>query len=350
MIMKKSKEKFFEENDIINVNQRGGSNEEDQGNKGHWEFGIKYIKPKNDKGETGPDTIFGALKNLAQQTFKGATRIGNVIGEGAIEQVNKTGEALTKYGLFVVGKALDTSIDTTLGNDINNKSIEEITQEAIKKMQRVTDILGQMAKDPEVKELLRKVGQIIGDLLKNTLETAREPLKKATVTAIDIGKDVGHETLGGITRFAVDMVSVVTSEVPVLGGIVDLAIAIGRAFNSGMAAFKQGTGNTIMVAEIANKLISEVLPKIDTAVDDGIETKRKLQSISNRFVNMINGTSSSVENVSSGIKDATEDIVKPTKGGGKKASQNKDIIVHMFNSTYKRKRNRKRKTTRKKKH
>jgi hypothetical protein len=335
----KSKENFFQENDIINVNQNGGSEQ------GRWEVGINYIKPENEQGEKGPDSIFGALKNLAQQTIQGATRIGNVIGEGAIEQVNKSGEALTKYGLFVVGKAVDTSIDTTLGDDIDNKSIEEMTQEATKKLQKVITILSDMAKDPEMKALLRKVGKIIGDLMKNTLETAREPLKKATVTAIDIGKDVGHETLAGATRFAVDMVSVVASEIPVLGGVVDLTIAIGRAFNSGMTAFKKGTGNTIMVAEIANKLISEVLPKIDTAVDDGIETKRKLQSISNRFINMINGTSNSVENVSTGIKDAAENIVKENKNqaGGSKSSHHKDIIVHMFNSTRKGKRNRKRK-------
>ena len=323
--MKKSKNKIFRNNELLNIKHGGG-------------WTIKYHS--DNKDVEGPDSIFGALTNLANQTYKGTVRVGSVLGEGAVEQFNKSAEAFAKYGLYAVGTAVDWSIYSTVGSDIDNKSMGELTQTSISKLQKLVSIMSEMAKDPELRELLRKVGKIIGDLLEQTLETARVPLKNATVKAIDLSRDIGKESVAGMTSFAVDMVSVAASEVPVLGGVVDMTIAIGRAFNSGAAAFKKGTSNSIMIIEIMNKLISEILPKIDVSVDEGIEAKRKLQTITKRFVDMINGSSNSINDVSTGISNNVRDISK--QRGGKK--KRKDIIVQMFNSTYKKRASKNRKT------
>jgi len=333
--MKKQANYKFGEDDMINIGKKGGG------------WALKYTSDKADN--EGPETITGAITNLAQESFRGVTRIGSILGEGAVENMTKTGEALAKYGLFAIGKSMDLTINNTIGSEIDNKTVEEVAEIAMKKLNKVIDVLVDMAKDPEMKELLKKVGKTIGELLQNVLETAREPLKQATVKAIDIGKDVGTESLAGATSFAVDMTSVVASEIPVLGGLVDLTIALGRAFNSGMKAFKKGSGNAIEVATIANKLISEIIPKIDTSVDDGIEIKNKLTSISQRFVGMINGTSNTVEDLSKSVRSNIDDVVKnqPDSNksvGGKKKQNNRkkdDIIEFMVHMTRKKRGGRK---------
>ena len=339
--MKKQASYKFGEEDMINIEKKGGG------------WALKYTSDKADS--EGPETITGAITNLAQESFRGVTRIGSILSESAVENMTKTGEALAKYGLFAVGKSIDLTINNTIGSEIDNKTVQEVSELAMQKLKKVIDVLVDMSKDPEMKELLKKVGKTIGELLQNVLETAREPLKQATVKAIDIGRDVGSESLAGATSFAVDMTSVVASEIPVLGGLVDLTIALGRAFNSGMKAFKKGSGNAIQVATIMNTLISEIIPKIDTGVNDGIEIKNKLMSISQRIIGMVNGTSNTIKDLSKGVRSNIDDVVKDKSdsvenssvggaGVGKKRNgrkRNDDIIEFMVHMTRKKRGGRK---------
>jgi hypothetical protein len=332
---KNSRKTMFRENELISFHQNGGG------------WSLKYNTDEEDT--KGPESISGALYNLAQESAQGVTRIGSVIGESAIENMSRTGEAVTKVGLLAVDKYMDWTIDATLGNEINNKTIEE----------KLADTAAEVAKDPEAKKAMKQTGKVIGDLMVNVIDTARAPLKQATGRAIDIANDVGGETLSGATKFSVDMVSVVASEIPVLGGIVDLTIAVGRAFNSGMKAFRKGTGNAIEVGEIMNKLISEIIPKIDTSVDSGIEVKHTLEGITKRITASINSTSNAINDVSTGVRSNIDDIAKNKEAdkdsnkqqGGRRRKQVKgdDIIDSIFKLTKKRRVRRAKKTRRTKK-
>lgn len=345
-----SKKKMFRQNELIHFPQSGGG------------WSLKYNT--DEEATKGPESISGALYNLAQESAQGVTRIGSVIGESAVENISKSGEAVTKMGLLAAGKYMDWTIDSTLGDEINNKTVEEMVEISVKKIKKLADTAAEVAKDPEAKKALKLTGKVVGDLMLNVIDTAREPLKQATGRAIDIANDVGGETLAGATKFSIDMVSVITSEVPVLGGIVDLTIAIGRAFNSGMKAVRKGTGNAIEVSEIMNKLISEILPKINTSVDSGIEVKQSLEGIVKRITGSINTTSNVINDVSSGVRNNIDDVAKNQEDnnnndnsnnqvGGrrrrKKVKKEDDIIDSIFKLTKKRRHRRSKKTRRNKK-
>ena len=342
---KNSRKSMFQDNELIRFPQSGGG------------WSLKYNT--EEEHTKGPESISGALYNLAQESAQGVTRIGSVIGESAIENMSRTGEAVTKAGLLAADKYMDWTIDATLGNEINNKTIEEMVEISVSKVKKLADTAAEVAKDPEAKKAMKQTGKVIGDLMVNVINTARAPLKQATGRAIDIVNDVGGETLSGATKFSVDMVSVVASEIPVLGGIVDLTIAVGRAFNSGMKAFRKGTGNAIEVGEIMNKLISEIIPKIDTSVDSGIEVKHTLEGITKRITGSINSTSNAINDVSSGVRSNIDEVAKNKEAvkdnnnqqGGRRRKKVKgdDIIDSIFKLTKKRRVRRVKKTRRAKK-
>lgn len=277
----------------------------------------------NNNSDKEPQTITGAITGLAQEATKGVTRIGDVVVKGAITNTSNIGEAVAKTTVATIGKYVDGAVSSLLTDDIKDKTVAELSKISIAKLEKLVEIGSQVAKDPEAQEILREVGKVFGDLIQNVMETAREPLRKASTTALDIGRDVGGETLSGATKFGVDMVSVIVAEIPVVGGIVDLFIAIGRAFNSMMKASKLGTQNSFMVVDIVNKLIAEILPKINTSVDSGIDIKHKLSGITDRIVSTLNGATKSIQS-----------------GGKKRSHKNMDIIEELFKRTLKKKKTR----------
>lgn len=287
-------------------------------------FSSKMKGGANTDTDKEPQTITGAITGLAQEATKGVTRIGDVVVKGAITNTSNMGEAVAKTTVATIGKYVDGAVSSLISDDIKDKSVAELSKLSIAKLKKLVEVGSEIAKDPEAKEILREVGKVLGDLIQNMMETAREPLKKASTTALDIGRDVGGETLSGATKFGVDMVSVIVSEIPFVGGIADLFIAIGRAFNSMMKASKLGTQNSFMVIDIINKLIAEILPKINTSVDSGIKIKHKLGGITKRIVTTLNKATKSIRS-----------------GGKKSISKNMDIIEELFKRTIK---NKKKKT------
>lgn len=277
----------------------------------------------------GPQSVIGATANLLKEMTMGVVRIANVLTTNTIKNANNTGEAFAKMSAYTIGTYVDNSLEfmlnATMGNEFSNKSIQELSQISIDKMKKLTEVSREIVKDPKAQEIFREIGVLIGDVLENVMMTAREPLKKVTVTAITMGREVGGETLSGITKFGVDMVSVLLSEIPVVGGVVDLTIAVGRAFNASMKAFKDGTRNSIMMMNIMNKLISDILPPIDLFVTKGLVTKNKLSGFAKKVVDTMNSTSNSISSTKVGGKknkkkkhDIIDDILRKTIKGGKK--------------------------------
>jgi hypothetical protein len=204
------------------------------------------------------------------------------------ESIGNLGFEAAKIPLILGIEGLNKGVELLVPG-IDDMSFEERKEILKKKLEKITEAMVELAKDPEMQELMRKSGNAFGTLAKELVEAAEQPVLEIVEQNEEFAEKILVQTAKSLTSTAVKMLMAIVAEVPGLGGVVDLGVAFGTAFNGVAKNIEITADNLVKFIEIMNKLTGGVLDPIDTGIDNYLNIRKDFISITDRLTNTLQG-------------------------------------------------------------
>lgn len=210
-------------------------------------------------------------------------QVAQSIAEHAIRNVSATGVAIVKKIGDKVDTVVDYGITSFLGENLSNESIEQIGKRTADNLKKMARIGAEVVKDEEAMEAFKELGEVLGEAMKNIMQTLKKPLNQVTREGLDMASDTSKTVVSTAAKTGVSLVGVAIAPIPFVSGIYNMFVIIGQSFNSFMELSKKGSKNISSMLDIMNNVVSEILPHINTGVANGKKIKAKLESVINRL-------------------------------------------------------------------
>ena len=155
---------------------------------------------------------------------------------------------------------------------LDSMSNEEAKQELVEKAQKVNAVVKDLAKDPQVQELVEETGEAFAQLTTDLMNVIEPAAMDMTDRSLDLVTEIALTSGKTLVKTGVDLVMSALGEIPGVGGVVDLGVTTFVAFNGLAKNLMIGTRNIMKLVTIANKLTGDVL----NPIEDGIEVFQEL--------------------------------------------------------------------------
>ena len=166
---------------------------------------------------------------------------------------------------FFVTKILDSLTNNAL-KDPN------YTNTANERIKVFAEYLQQLSKNEEQRKQIRQISKELSMIGVEIIDSAVPGITKMLNKIIDTIERVSSQAAEGGMRTFIGVSSSVIGQIPVLGGIINLLVSFGMAFNTATKVFKTFTSNSTEVAENA----ADVIHKGTKPVKRGFATGHKL--------------------------------------------------------------------------
>lgn len=186
----------------------------------------------------------------------------------------QVGDKLVKMILSLINTGVDLGMDLTFGTGVTQKNITEIKSEILNKLV----IIKELAKDPLIQE---KVGEATKEMVNLGLETVEEvekPLNEIIDRLLEMIAETTNKTVRGSLETARGVAQSALAEVPVVGGLVDLALTAGVAFNRFGEFVFDTTDNVLESSERIGKVIESVSDNAQKAYKTYNDTKTNIEN------------------------------------------------------------------------
>ena len=207
----------------------GGANEQ-----------IKKLTASNNSSAETNDT-----SDRTNTTVSTVSTLGDEIEEFAIKAltvVKDLGEAGLKTGIKWTGdimvKLVDVVMDMTGEANILDTPIDELSPELNKQVLLLAGVLKEMSTNPATKEAVKEIAQAVAVTMIEILKEIRPQVNKVADQGTEMLGEVSGKFVSGATSTGISVIQAFIAEIPWVGGIVDLFIAIGKGFNTLTRTFK----------------------------------------------------------------------------------------------------------------
>ena len=215
---------------------------------------------------------------LSKRTRKGETWFSHMLGS-YLDLVWYLSKSFIKAGSYAYKEAVIYSIDYTFGKDITSMTLEELTQEVKEKLIKSAKLAAIISEDAEAMEDLRNTGKLSAEIFGNVLLAMEEPLQDATNEALDLLETICLNLAKAGVDISIGILGAIFGAIPFLGGLVNLMIASGYAFNSATRVVTDSSKGLGKVGEImgasTGKIADSILkdqPKLAAMVAKDKET------------------------------------------------------------------------------
>jgi hypothetical protein len=230
--------------------------------------------------------------NKSSGTEELSTSLGeqppSLTGE-AFSKAKDIGEAGIKTGIKLSGDALGSIIDyfmeITGGEAILETPLDKLNPELNKKVLLLAGILKEMSTNPATKQAIQEIAKAVAITMDEFIKDIREPVNEVATHAVEMMENVAEKFVTGITATGITVVQAFLAEIPWIGGIIDLFIAIGKGFNTLMSTYKV--------------FISQSSPILITGAKTVKNTKNTIVNGTERIKN---AASDSIENIQNAIQ------------------------------------------------
>ena len=166
----------------------------------------------------------------------------------AFSKAKDVGEAGIKTGIKWSAEALSNFIDyvmTLTGEEsILETPIDKLSPGLNTKVILIAGILKELSTNPATKQAIKEIAKAFAITMDEFIDEIREPTIEIAGHAIDMMKNVAVKFVSGVTATTITVIQAFLAEIPWLGGIIDLFIAIGKGFNTLMATYKIFVGKS----------------------------------------------------------------------------------------------------------
>ena len=288
-------------------------------------------------GGVGPST--GPSQGTVGANAVGAETADTSLGEEGKQLAMKTLHVMKDIGEFglkmgikwygdVMVKLVDTVMDLTGEEDILNTPIDKLSPELNKKILVLAGVLKGVSTNPVTKQAVKEIAQSVAITMIEVLKEIRPEVNKVADQGTEMLEEVSEKFVTGATGTGISVIQAFLAEIPWVGGIIDLFIAIGKGFNTLAKTYK-------VFVDKSGKMVVTSAQTIKNTEDTAMKGKDRIMS--------------AVENVTNTINAEKQDSVVPTGNAtanmaGGMASGNTNILIGRINSKIKRSNKRLRKT------
>ena len=230
-----------------------------------------------------PGASIGMLAGhtLSRRTRKGETWFSHMLGS-YLDLVWYLSKSFIKAGSYAYKEAVIYSIDYTFGKDITSMSLEELTAEVKDKLIKSAKLAAIISEDEDAMKDLRDTGKLSAEIFGNVLLAMEEPLQDATNEALDLLETICLNLAKAGVDISIGILGAMLGAIPFLGGLINLIIASGYAFNSATRIVTDSSKGLGKVGEImgasTGKFADAILkdqPKFSAMIAKDKETLEK---------------------------------------------------------------------------
>jgi hypothetical protein len=231
-----------------------------------------------------------------------------------------------KWSGDIMVKLVDTVMELTGEEDILNTPIDKLSPELNKKILVLAGVLKGVSTNPVTKQAVKEIAQSVAITIVEVLKEIRPEVNKVADQGTEMLEEVSEKFVSGATGTGISVIQAFLAEIPFVGGIIDLFIAIGKGFNTLAKTYK-------VFVDKSGKMVVTSAQTIKNTEDTAMKGKDRIMS--------------AVENVTNTINEE-----KPISGGqtasgnmaGGMASGAKSILIARINNKIRRSDKRLRKT------
>ena len=188
----------------------------------------------NNNGYVG-GTIIGTGTSLVEDVIINA-------GTRAFEVIKNIGEYGLKKGIQLSDNAIDKTInyimDATGERELLDTPIDKLSPELNKKVLLLAGVLKGVSTNPATKQAVKEIAEAIAITLIEVLKEIQPQVNKVTDQGTEMLEEVSEKVVTGVTGTGISIAQAFLAEIPMVGGFLDLFIAIGKGFNALMRTYK----------------------------------------------------------------------------------------------------------------
>jgi len=260
------------------------------------------------------------ISTLGDESKELAIKVFTVIKD--ISEVGlKTG---IKWSGDVMIKLVDAVMDMTGGANILDTPIDKLSPELNKKVLLLAGVLKELSTNPATKEAVREIAQAVAVTIIEILKEIRPQLNKVADQGTEMLEEVSGKFVSGATGTGISIIQAFLAEIPWVGGIIDLFIAIGKGFNTLTQTFKvfmEKSGPMVITSAqtikdteaTAVKGKERILGAVDNATNTLKDVSRQDVATTNSTTNPMKGGSYNMKHIHSKIQTGGKRLRKTMK-------------------------------------
>ncbi len=164
------------------------------------------------------------------------------IGSETASHIKDIGIASVKTGIQWSGDFVNNMIELgmllTGEAHILNTPVDELSPELNKKILLLAGLLKEVSENPATREAVKEIAQAIAITIIEILDEIRPAVNEVTDKTLEMLDEVSMKSVRGATATGISVAQAFIAEIPWVGGIIDLMIAMGKGFNVLMEAFQ----------------------------------------------------------------------------------------------------------------
>ena len=205
---------------------------------------LKMIGGANEQIKTGNDAATKMSTNNNQTTTQSSS-LGNTASDYAGELFSKAKDVTVaglKTGIQLYGNTLSNLIDMgmemTGEKKILDTPINQLSPDLNKKVLLFAGVLKELSTNPATKQAVKEIAQAIAVTAVEILKEIQPQVDKVTDQATEMMEQVAEKLVTGATGTGVTVAQAFISAIPMVGGVINMMIAIAKGFNTLMITYK----------------------------------------------------------------------------------------------------------------
>lgn len=235
----------------------------------------------------------------------GPSSMSKSIGSDIISKIKDMGEASIKTGIMwyanYINELIDRGMEFTGVDDILSTPINELSPALNKKIVLFAVVLNEISNNPATREAVKEIAEAIAITTVEILEEISPELNKITDKSLEMFQEASDKAVRGATATGIGVAKAGISEIPVVGGVINLILAVGKGFNVLMELYEILVDKGGRIAVDTAKMGKGIEGKVNT----GKERIEGLVLSANKKIS----------------KSESEEVI-PLKGGGCKKTNN----------------------------
>jgi len=261
---------------------------------------IGGVGPSNGSGTVGTNANGDAVANAETDTSLGEE--GKKLAMKTLYVIKDIGEFGLKMGIKWSGdimvKLVDAVMELTGEEDILNTPIDKLSPELNKKILVLAGVLKGVSTNPVTKQAVKEIAQAVAVTMVEVLKEIRPQVNKVADQGTEMMEEVSAKFVAGATGTGISVIQSFLAEIPFVGGIIDLFIAIGKGFNTLAKTYK------VFVDKSGNMVVTSA-QTIKNTEDTAMKGKDRIMGAVENVTNTINAEKPIISDVPTGTGNAT---------------------------------------------
>lgn len=298
---------------------------------------IGGVGPNNGSGTgSGQGTVGANTSDVAvAETDTSLGEQGKQLAMKTLYVMKDIGEFGLKMGIKWSGdimiKLVDAVMELTGEEEILNTPIDKLSPELNKKILVLAGVLKGVSTNPVTKQAVKEIAQSVAITMIEVLKEIRPEVNKVADQGTEMMEEVSEKFVAGATGTGISVIQAFLAEIPWVGGIIDLFIAIGKGFNTLARTYK-------VFVDKSGKMVVTSAQTIKNTEDTAMKGKDRIMNAVENVTNTINATDSvptGSGNMAGGMATATATNILIARINSKIRNSDKRMrkTLKMFNET-----------------